>query len=325
MLRARDPVSSISFLGRAPAKLRFVLICPMTLRRGPKPTSGGSPASRIAGWPVSQDGGWPRAQTGAGREDTRPLQRDPRQQGTTLTQPSDGARCRRCGSPSSAGRPTLAGAGSGTRCSHWTPETLTSPAPSNCSASGATHEHAQAGRDARRHGEHRGVDRGPRGRTRVPVLRPAGVGIQAAERGHARHPQAVVVVPAVRDHLGGLTLHSLQDRLRRAAPWSADPAGVRGRVPGWPLELPGHRAGSGYGSAEEPGPIRAAPTFNPSLRGQKSTRYVLALQPDFVRFMVAEWFAAGSGRRERGLEVGGATTTSATGAASHWPVVPPGR
>jgi hypothetical protein len=171
MLRARDPVSSISFLGRAPAKLRFVLICPMTLRRGPKPTSGGSPASRIAGWPVSQDGGWPRAQTGAGREDTRPLQRDPRQQETTLTQPSDGARCRRCGSPSSAGRPTLAGAGSGTRCSHWTPETLTSPAPSNCSANGATHEHAQVGRDARRHGEHRGVDRGPRGRTPAPAPR----------------------------------------------------------------------------------------------------------------------------------------------------------
>jgi hypothetical protein len=34
-------------------------------------------------------------------------------------------------------------------------------------------------------------------------------------------------------------------------------------------------------------------------------------------FMVAEWFAAGPGRPERGLEVGGATTTSATGAANH--------
>src|SRR5829696_1297533 len=28
----------------------------------------------------------------------------------------------------------------------------------------------------------------------------------------------------------------------------------------------------------------------------------LVLQPDFVMFMVAEWFAAGSGRRERGLD-----------------------
>ena len=43
----------------------------------------------------------------------------------------------------------------------------------------------------------------------------------------------------------------------------------------------------------------------------------LILQPDFVMFMVAEWFAAGSGRRERGLDAGGATTTSATGAANH--------
>jgi len=34
-------------------------------------------------------------------------------------------------------------------------------------------------------------------------------------------------------------------------------------------------------------------------------------------FMVAEWFAVGNGRRERGLDVGGATTTSATGAANH--------
>ena len=110
---------------------------------------------------------------------------------------------------------------------------------SNCSASGATHEHAQAGRDARRHGEHRGVDRGPRGRTRVPVLRPAGVGVQAAEGGHARHPQAVVVVPAVRDHLGGLTLHRLQDRLRGAVPWSADPAGVRRECPGLAAGAPG--------------------------------------------------------------------------------------
>jgi hypothetical protein len=33
-------------------------------------------------------------------------------------------------------------------------------------------------------------------------------------------------------------------------------------------------------------------------------------------FMIAESFAAGRGRRERGLEVGGATT-SATGAANH--------
>jgi hypothetical protein len=34
-------------------------------------------------------------------------------------------------------------------------------------------------------------------------------------------------------------------------------------------------------------------------------------------FMVAEWVAAGSGRRERGLDVGGATTTSATDGANH--------
>ena len=62
--------------------------------------------------------------------------------------------------------------------------------------------------------------------------------------GTPRHPQAVVVVSAVRDHLGGLTLHRLQDRLRRAAPWSVDPAGVRRGVPGWLQQLPQGLRGS---------------------------------------------------------------------------------
>ena len=43
----------------------------------------------------------------------------------------------------------------------------------------------------------------------------------------------------------------------------------------------------------------------------------LVRQPDFVMFMVAGRLAVGSGRPERGLDVGGATTTSATGAANH--------
>jgi hypothetical protein len=34
-------------------------------------------------------------------------------------------------------------------------------------------------------------------------------------------------------------------------------------------------------------------------------------------FMVAEWFAAGSGKHGRGLDAGGATMTSAIGAANH--------
>ena len=66
--------------------------------------------------------------------------------------------------------------------------------------------HAQVGGDARRHGQHHGVARGPRGRwIGVPVLRRASGGVQAVERGRAHDAQAVVVVPAVRDHLGGLT------------------------------------------------------------------------------------------------------------------------
>jgi hypothetical protein len=218
----------------------------------------GAAAPHRSGWLVSQDGSRPGAQTGAGREDAQPLQRDSRQQGSTLTKPSDGARCRRCGSPGSAGRPTLTGAGSGTCPCHWTLETPRSSASSNCSVDGATHEHAQVGRDARRHGKHRGVDPGPcGGRSGVPVLRPAGRSVQAAERGHARHPQAVVVVPAVRDHLGGLTLHRLQDGLRRAAPWSLDRPGFAGGVPGWLHELLGGAGQDrGTGSAEEPGAIQ---------------------------------------------------------------------
>ena len=43
----------------------------------------------------------------------------------------------------------------------------------------------------------------------------------------------------------------------------------------------------------------------------------LVLQPDFVMFRVARRPVVDSGRRGHGLDVGGATTTSATGAASH--------
>jgi hypothetical protein len=58
----------------------------------------------------------------------------------TLTQPSEGAGCGRCRSPGSAGRRTFAGAGGGSWCFHRIPETLTSSAPSNCSAKVASHE-----------------------------------------------------------------------------------------------------------------------------------------------------------------------------------------
>jgi hypothetical protein len=51
---------------------------------GPRPMGG--TARRTSRWPVSQDGGPPGAHKGAGRDDIRPLQRDPRQQGSTLTQ-----------------------------------------------------------------------------------------------------------------------------------------------------------------------------------------------------------------------------------------------
>jgi hypothetical protein len=73
--------------------------------------------------------------------------------------------------------------------------------------------HAQVGGDARRHRQHHGVDRGPRGRwTGVPVLRRAGAGVQAAGPRLAHDAQAVVVVPAVRDHLGDLTRREAQGR-----------------------------------------------------------------------------------------------------------------
>src|SRR5215218_3368324 len=79
---------------------------------------------------------------------------------------------------------------------------------------------AKVGGAARRHGQHHGVDPGPRGRrTRVPVLRPAGAGVQAAGPGLARDAQAVVVVPAVRDHLGGLTRREARGWGETAAPW----------------------------------------------------------------------------------------------------------
>jgi hypothetical protein len=92
--------------------------------------------------------------------------------------------------------------------------------------------HAQVGGDARRHGQHHEVDRGPRGRrTRVPVLRRAGAGVQAAGPGCARDAQAVVVVPAVRDHLGDLT--------RREARGRAEPGGA----------VAGHATGAGTRTA----------------------------------------------------------------------------
>jgi hypothetical protein len=73
--------------------------------------------------------------------------------------------------------------------------------------------HAQVGGDARRHRQHHGVDRGPRGRrTGVPVLRRAGGGVQAAGSGLAHDAQAVVVVPPVRDHLGDLTRREARGR-----------------------------------------------------------------------------------------------------------------
>jgi hypothetical protein len=90
--------------------------------------------------------------------------------------------------------------------------------------------HAQVGGDARRHGQHHGVDRGPRGRwTGVPVLRRASGGVQAVERGYAHDAQAVVVVPAVRDHLGGLTRREARGRAEtgRALVGHATGAGTR--------------------------------------------------------------------------------------------------
>jgi hypothetical protein len=75
--------------------------------------------------------------------------------------------------------------------------------------------HAQVGGDARRHGQHYGVDPGLRGRrTGVPVLRRAGAGVQAAH-----DARAVVVVPAVRDDLGGLTSPMAGTGLRPASTW----------------------------------------------------------------------------------------------------------
>ena len=67
-------------------------------------------------------------------------------------------------------------------------------------------------------------------------VRRAGAGVQAAGPGLARDAQAVVVVPAVRDHLGGLT--------RREARGRAEPGAA----------LAGH--GTGAGTRTACGPCR---------------------------------------------------------------------
>jgi hypothetical protein len=120
--------------------------------------------------------------------------------------------------------------------------------------------HAQVGGDARRHGQHHGVDRGPRRRwTRVPVLRRASGGVQAVERGHAHDAQAVVVVPAVRDHLGGLTSGEARGGLVRDPLWQQPSRSSPGRPPAatmtprqparWPPPRGSRRAHPAFGPA----------------------------------------------------------------------------
>src|SRR6266487_4054627 len=105
--------------------------------------------------------------------------------------------------------------------------------------------HAPVGGDARRHGQHYGVDRGPRGRrTEVPVLRRAGADVQAAH-----DAPAVVVVPAVRDHLGGLTARMAGTGLRPASTWPVTRPGPAPRTtcdphPRWTADPAGTHEGS---------------------------------------------------------------------------------
>jgi hypothetical protein len=120
--------------------------------------------------------------------------------------------------------------------------------------------HAQVGGDARRHGQHHGVGRGPRGRwTGVPVLRRASGGVQAFERGRAHDAQAVVVVPAVRDHLGGLTSGEAQGRSGAIRSSISPPAAVLGRPPAATMTTSSTPSGG-----RRRGSRRAHPAFGPA-------------------------------------------------------------